>query len=254
MLNPVHVKIFFIVGISLVLLPIIVSVNAFGQLDQTSDNFDQAKSSSDEALSLIDSLKGSSLLDSVVEDMKNISYPTMNQTITNGNNGSQPLDNNTLTFLISNNTAIVPPSANNTVIPSTNATNGYNLNNVQPMIILPYPMTISSKDIIPLYSSIPFKIANGNILAKLPCNSTNSLLQIVGSSSDSNLFPIQLNLMSNFSGTESMCMYQSIIPDDLSNRLYSHTLTNIYLYNPLDLPLEVPTTTSIFIGIHKLIE
>jgi hypothetical protein len=80
------------------------------------------------------------------------------------------------------------------------------------------------------------------------------LLQIVGTSSDNNLFPIQLNLMSNFSGTESMCMYQSIIPDDLSNRLYSHTLTNIYLYNPLDFPLEVPTTTSIFIGIHKLIE
>jgi hypothetical protein len=49
-----------------------------------------------------------------------------------------------------------------------------------------------------------------------------------------------------------MCMYQSIIPDDLSNLLYSHTLTNIYLYNPLDFPIDVPTTTSIFIGIHKL--
>ena len=259
MLPPVQMKFFFIVGLSLVLLPII-SVNIFGQLDQTSDNFDQAKSSSDEALSLIDSLKGSSLLDSVVEDMKNISYPTMNQTINNGNNGSQPSDI-TLDFLIPNNTAaIVPPVANSTVISSINATNkntttnGYNLDNVQSMMILPYPMTISSKDIIPLYSSIPLKIANGNILAKLPCNSTNSLLQVVGSSSDNNLFPIQLNLMSNFSGTGSMCMYQSIIPNDLSNRLYSHTLTNIYLYNPLDFPLEVPTTTSIFIGIHKIIE
>lgn len=252
-------KFIFIVGLSLVLLPII-NVNIFGQLDQASDNFDQAKSSSDEALSLIDSLKGSSLLDSVIEDMKNISYPTMNQTINNGSNVSQPLDN-TLNFLIPNNTAaIVPPPANNSVILNINATdknttnNGYNLNNVQSMMILPYPMTISSKDIIPLYSSIPLKIANGNILAKLPCNSTNSLLQIVGTSSDNNLFPIQLNFMSNLSGTESMCMYQSIIPNDLSNRLYSHTLTNIFLYNPLDLPFEVPTTTSIFIGIHKLIE
>ena len=259
-LNPVHVKFFFIIGMSLVLLPIIIGVTAFGQSDQTTDNFDQAKSSSDEALSLIDSLKGSSLLDSVVEDMKNISYPTLNQTINNGNNGSQPLDNNTLSFLIPNNTAIVPSPANNTVISIINATNEnittneYDLNNAQPMMILPYPMTISSKDIIPLYSSIPFKIANGNILAKLPCNSTNSLLKIVGTSSDNNLFPIQLNLLSNFSGTGSMCMYQSIIPDDLSNRLYSHTLTNIYLYNPLDFPLDVPTTTSIFIGIHKLIE
>jgi hypothetical protein len=34
--------------------------------------------------------------------------------------------------------------------------------------------------------------------------------------------------------------------------LYSHTLINIYLYNSLDIPVEVPTTTSVFIGIHKL--
>ena len=258
MLNPVQVRFFSIIGLSLVLLPII-SVNIFGQLDQISDNFDQAKSSSDEALSIIDSLKGSSLLDSVVEDMRNISYPTMNQTINNGNNTSQPLDR-TLNFLIPNNTTIVTPLTNDTLIPSMNMTNknsttGENIvDNVQPMIILPYPMTISSKDIIPLYSSMPLKIANGNILAKLPCNSTDPLLRIVGtSSSDNNLFPIQLNILSNFSGTGSMCMYQSIIPDDLSNLLYSHTLTSIYLYNPLDFPLEVPTTTSIFIGIHELI-
>jgi hypothetical protein len=257
-LNPVQVRFFFIVGLSLALLPV-NSVNIFGQLNQTSDNFDQAKSSSDEALSLIDSLKGSSLLDSVVEDMKNISYPTMNQTINNGNNGSQQLGG-TLNYLIPNNATIVTALANHTIISNENITSGNSttnvndIENVQPMIILPYPMTISSKDFIPLYSSMPLKIANGNILAKLPCNSTDSLLQIVGTSSDNNIFPIQLNLMSNFSETGSMCMYQSIIPDDLSDLLYSYSLTNIYLYNPLDFPIEVPTTTSIFIGIHKLIE
>ncbi len=260
MLNSVQVRFFSIIGLSLVLvfLPII-GVNIFGQLDQSSDNFDQAKSSSDEALSIIDSLKGSSLLDSVLEDMRNISYPTLNQTINNGNNVSQPLDS-TLNFLVPNNATIVPPLTNDTVVPSMNMTsknstsNEEMVENVQPLIILPYPMTISSKDIIPLYSSMPLKIVNGNILAKLPCNSTDPLLRIVGTSADNNAFPIQLNILSNFSGTGSMCMYQSIIPDDLSNLLYSHTLTSIYLYNPLDYPLEVPTTTSIFIGIHKLIE
>ncbi len=260
MLNPVQVRFFSIIGLSLVLvfLPII-GVNIFGQLDQTSDNFDQAKSSSDEALSIIDSLKGSSLLDSVLEDMRNISYPTLNQTINNGNNVSQPLDSIS-NFLDPNNATIVPPLTNDTVVPGTNMTsknstsNEEMVENVQPLIILPYPMTISSKDIIPLYSSMPLKIVNGNILAKLPCNSTDPLLRIVGTSADNNAFPIQLNILSNFSGTGSMCIYQSIIPDDLSNLLYSHTLTSIYLYNPLDYPLEVPTTTSIFIGIHKLIE
>jgi hypothetical protein len=247
-------------------------MHVFGQTEQPTDIFDEAKSSSDEAISLIDSLKGSSLLDSVVEGMQNFSFPIANQSDNNDNDDeiSQTLDdasnylepNNTTTL----NITTVSPDKNNITISynnnnltdDNNITSNNNSNNsienMQSMMILPYPMTISSKDYIPLYSSMPYKIMNGNILAKLPCNSTNSLLQIVGTSADNNLFPIQMNLISNFSKLGSMCMYQSQIPNDLSNLLYSHTITNIYLYNPLDVSLEVPTTTSIFIGIHKLIE
>ena len=54
-------------------------MDVFGQMEQASNNFDKAKSSSDEAISLIDSLKGSSLLDSVVEGMQNFSFPIANQ-------------------------------------------------------------------------------------------------------------------------------------------------------------------------------
>jgi hypothetical protein len=245
-------------------------MDVFGQMEQTSNNFDKAKSSSDEAISLIDSLKGSSLLDSVVEGMQNFSFPIANQSDNNNNANeiSQTLDS-TLNYLGQNNTALnittVSPGKNNITISYNNnnltnddnvtsSFNSDNIENMQSMLILPYPMTISAKDYIPLYSSMPLKILNGNILAKLPCNSTNPLLQIVGTSADNNVFPIQMNLVSNFSKLGSMCMYQSLIPNDLSNLLYSHTITNIYLYNPRDFSLEVPTTTSIFIGIHKLTE
>jgi hypothetical protein len=258
-----------------------LSENILAQLEQSSDNYDAAKSSSDEALSLIDSLKGAGLLNSVVEDMQNISYPALNQTLNNQSEATESLDN-TLSFLLPSNNTSTNPSDSSTVINSTsldqnqtnssnsnsssrinnignisnndsgNATINTNLQSMQSMIVTPYPMTISSGDYVPLYSSMPLKIESGNILAKLPCNSTSPLVQIVGTSADNNIFPINLNLMSNFSKTGSMCMYQSIIPDDLSNLLYSHTLTNIYLYNPLDFPIDVPTTTSIFIGIHKL--
>jgi len=245
------------------------NMDVFGQMEQTSNNFDKAKSSSDEAISLIDSLKGSSLLDSVVEGMQNFSFAIANQSDNNDNEISQTLDS-ALNYLGPNNTALnittVSPDKNNITISdnnnnltsddniTSNNNSNNNIENMQSMMILPYPMTISSKDYIPLYSSMPLKILNGNILAKLPCNSTNPLLQIVGTSADNNVFPIQMNLVSNFSKLGSMCMYQSIIPNDLSNLLYSHTITNIYLYNPLDFSLEVPTTTSIFIGIHKLTE
>ncbi len=262
-------RFFFIIGIIILSLGSVSNMDVFGQMEQTSNNFDKAKSSSDEAISLIDSLKGSSLLDSVVEGMQNFSFAIANQSDNNDNEVSQTLDS-ALNYLGPNNTALnittVSPDKNNITISdnnnnltsddniTSNNNSNNNIENMQSMMILPYPMTISSKDYIPLYSSMPLKILNGNILAKLPCNSTNPLLQIVGTSADNNVFPIQMNLVSNFSKLGSMCMYQSIIPNDLSNLLYSHTITNIYLYNPLDFSLEVPTTTSIFIGIHKLTE
>lgn len=262
-------RFFFIIGIIILSLGSVSNMDVFGQMEQTSNNFDKAKSSSDEAISLIDSLKGSSLLDSVVEGMQNFSFAIANQSDNNDNEISQTLDS-ALNYLGPNNTALnittVSPDKNNITISdnnnnltsddniTSNNNSNNNIENMQSMMILPYPMTISSKDYIPLYSSMPLKILNGNILAKLPCNSTNPLLQIVGTSADNNVFPIQMNLVSNFSKLGSMCMYQSIIPNDLSNLLYSHTITNIYLYNPLDFSLEVPTTTSIFIGIHKLTE
>ncbi|MDQ3084728.1 MAG: hypothetical protein M3Q77_07950 [Thermoproteota archaeon] len=262
-------RFFFIIGLIILSLGSVSNMDVFGQMEQTSNNFDKAKSSSDEAISLIDSLKGSSLLDSVVEGMQNFSFAIANQSDNNDNEVSQTLDS-ALNYLGPNNTALnittVSPDKNNITISdnnnnltsddniTSNNNSNNNIENMQSMMILPYPMTISSKDYIPLYSSMPLKILNGNILAKLPCNSTNPLLQIVGTSADNNVFPIQMNLVSNFSKLGSMCMYQSIIPNDLSNLLYSHTITNIYLYNPLDFSLEVPTTTSIFIGIHKLTE
>ena len=259
-------RFFFVIGLIILGLGSVSNLDVFGQMEQTSNNFDKAKSSSDEAISLIDSLKGSSLLDSVVEGMQNFSFPIANQSDNNDNDEiSQTLDS-ALNYLGPNNTTLnittVSPDRNNITISDNNnnltnddnITSNNNIENMQSMMILPYPMTISSKDYIPLYSSMPLKILNGNILAKLPCNSTNPLLQIVGTSADNNVFPIQMNLVSNFSKLGSMCMYQSLIPNDLSNLLYSHTITNIYLYNPLDFSLEVPTTTSIFIGIHKLTE
>lgn len=279
MLSPVKLGFFFILGLSLSLAPTL-SENILAQSEQASDNFDAARSSSDEALSLIDSLKGSGLLDSVVQDMQNISYPALNQTLNNQSKSPGLLDN-TLSFLLPNNNTsnnatessitlnstnmnqnqnnsnIIDSNINNNSnksnINRNNFTNSANVQSIQSMIITPYPMTITSEDYVPLYSSMPLKIESGNILAKLPCNSTSPLVQIVGTSADNNIFPINLNLMSNFSKTGSMCMYQSIIPDDLSNLLYSHTLTNIYLYNPLDFPIDLPTTTSIFIGIHKIV-
>jgi hypothetical protein len=246
---------------------------SFGQNDESEDTLDMAKLSSDEALSLIDSLKGSSLVNSVTGGIENFSLSAINQSNNNDvNDGSLNdssssrygyliggIDQNSSEVDSLNKTIPLPilesDSLNKTIpmvkVDDTPAKS--NTENMQSLLVLPYPMSIQSKDYVPLYSSMPMKISNGTILAKLPCDGNNKpVLYIVGSSADNNVFPINLNLISNLSKPGSMCMYNSIVPDNLSNLLYSHTLVNIYLYNSLDIPVEVPTTTSVFIGIHKL--
>ncbi len=229
---------------------------SFGQINNFNNDVDKAKISSDKALSLINSLKGSSLLDSVIGGMDNFSTTSLNESkntdVKTGlrndsakNSSLIVIDRNVTSNDIHNKTLPVPESDYN-VIKS-------NIESPQSLLILPHPMSIQSKDYVPLYSSMPSKIFNGTILTKLPCDNNNKpKLQIVGASSDNNVFPIDLDLISNLSKTGSMCMYKSIFPDNLSNSLYSYTLTNIYLYNTLDTTMDVPTTTSIFIGIHKL--
>lgn len=229
---------------------------SFGQINNTNNNADKAKLSSDEAISLIDSLKGSSLLDSVVGGMDNFSTSGINKS----NNTADvkiglfndSAKNSSLVIIDRNATTADKHNKSSPVMKSGINLIKSNMENMQSLLILPHPMSIQSKDYIPLYSSLPSKISNGTILTKLPCDNKNKpVLQIVGSSADNNIFPINLNLIPNLSRTGSMCMYESIFPDDLSNSLYSHTLTNIYLYNNLEIPVEVPTTTSIFIGIHN---
>lgn len=243
---------FYIILLSLLLVLNIVNYS-FGQINNSSNSFNKAKLSSDQAVSLIDSMKGSSLLDSIIGGMDNFSGSSNKSNNANiigllnssAKNGSLVVINN-----------VTSDKNHNRSLPVTNSDNN-NVNmgaiSLQPLLVLPYPMSLQSKDYIPLYSSMPSKILNGIILTKLPCDNNNKpILQIVGSSSDNNIFPLNLVLIPNLSKAGSMCMYKSVFPDDLSNSLYSHTLTNIYLYNTLDTPFEVPTTTTIFLGIHKL--
>ena len=55
---------------------------ALSQVNNSSDNIDKAKSTSDQAISLIDSLKGSSLLSSVTNEMGNFSMSGANKSNT----------------------------------------------------------------------------------------------------------------------------------------------------------------------------
>lgn len=228
----------------------------FGQSVNSQDSFDKAKSSSDEALSIIDSLKGSSFLNSMMGEMQNFSISDLNNSKNSERDGQKLFNNDTMPNVQekpSNN--ISSFKSNGRILNNFNDTNisETQTTTMQSVHVLPYPMTILSGDYVPLFSSSPSKILSGNILTKLPCAADKPKLQIIGTSSDGNLLPITLHILNNFSLPGSgMCMYQSLIPDDLSNVLYSKSLTSFYLQNPSNFTIEIPSTTSIFIGIHKI--
>src|SRR5919112_1628696 len=166
---------------------------SFGQTNDSENNFDKAKSSSDEVLSLIDSLKGSSLINSVVGGMENFTLTGINQSNnTDGGMGLSIGSNYNPTIGIDQNVTNNGVNNRTTLMLKTNTVPINNsLNNMQSLLVLPYPMSIQSKDYVPLYSSLPLVISNGTILTKLPCDvSTKPLLQIVGSSVDNIIFSI----------------------------------------------------------------
>lgn len=246
----------FLAGVLFTLFNI-QNIIIYGQ-SENSNSFDKAKSSSDEALSIIDSLKGSSFLNSMMGEMQNFSVPISNNSNSISNNEQKLFNNYTMSTNMQdknlNNTSLTKSdgSATNNLTETTNNLQSA-LTSMQSVHILPYPMSILAGDYVPLFSSSPSKIISGNILTKLPCTAEKPELQIIGTSSDGNVLPITLHTLNNFSLPGSgMCMYQSLIPDDLSNVLYSKTMTSIYLKNPSNFTIEVPSTTSIFIGIHKI--
>ena len=134
--------------------------------DSTSDNIDKAKLSSDQAISLIDSLKGSSLLSSVTNEMGNFSLSGVNKSNTTNAKialSNDSAKNDSLVVIDKNVTANKNHSKTSTIPNINNDITKGNAETVQPLLVLPYPMSIQSKDYIPLYSSMPSKISNGTV-------------------------------------------------------------------------------------------
>jgi hypothetical protein len=106
--------------------------------------------------------------------------------------------------------------------------------------------TIPSKDYIHLYDTTPYKIMNGHIAAKVPCDAnSNSTLQIVtGQAPD--LKPAPLELISELSKPGNLCIYHVDIPQG------NTTTTDIAILNPTDSQITLPNTSTVVIGVNEI--
>jgi hypothetical protein len=135
---------------------------------------------------------------------------------------------------------------------------------------------IPPKDFILVYDAIGYKIVNGQIYAKLPCdsNSKSPLQILIGRLSE--LKPAQLQLITGLSKPGYTCMYyvhltsgnnttgvitnatsketkmHSILKSEVGLREDNLTITNIELLNPRDYRVILPDTASLAISVNQI--
>jgi hypothetical protein len=127
---------------------------------------------------------------------------------------------------------------------------------------------IPPKDFIPLYDTSPYKILNGHLDAKIPCdaNYAPSLQILVGHLPS--LKPVQLQLVKEYSQPGNICMYHVNIGSTITtppaggkslDKAGAGQQTNttsinsaLMLRNPTDYRVVLPNTSAIVIGINKI--
>jgi hypothetical protein len=177
-------------------------------------------------------------------------------------------------------------NAINTATRLSNGSNGSALasgNNLQKTIVrnidtlLLAHQIIPPKDFIPLYDTSPYKILNGHLTAKIPCdtNYTSSLQILEGHLPD--LKPVQLRLVKEFSTRGNICLYQVDLGSTTTMSSSSTTTlqnnnsratggglqanetktttainTDLVLSNPTSDMVVLPNTSTVVIGINEI--
>lgn len=106
--------------------------------------------------------------------------------------------------------------------------------------------TIPANDFIHLYDSTPYKIMNGHIASKLPCDASSvaSLKILVGQAP--NVKPASMELVKELSKPGSMCIYHVDIPQG------NNVTTDIAIQNPTGSPIKLPDTSTVVIGVNEI--
>ncbi len=102
-------------------------------------------------------------------------------------------------------------------------------------------------DFIHLYDSTPYKIMNGHIAAKLPCNDANSTDVNVLIGQAPNLQPAELEFVGPLSTPGELCLYHVDIASDETT-----PITDIAIQNNSTEDIDFPATSTIVLGVNEI--
>ena len=108
--------------------------------------------------------------------------------------------------------------------------------------------TIPGESFIHLYDSTPDAIATGHVVPKIPCNdNSNATLTILTGQAPA-LQPAELELLPELSTAGELCLYHA----DLASEQGGNLTTDIAIQNPGEEDIELPPTTTVVIGVNKV--
>lgn len=109
--------------------------------------------------------------------------------------------------------------------------------------------TIPGGSFIHLYDSTPDAIATGHVAATIPCNEdSNATLTILAGQAPA-LQPTELEILPELSTPGELCLYHA----DLASEQGGNMTTDIAIQNPGDEDVELPATSTVVIGVNKVL-
>ena len=109
--------------------------------------------------------------------------------------------------------------------------------------------TIPGGSFIHLYDSTPDAIATGHLAAKIPCDENSNATLTILTGSAPNVQPTELELVPELSTPGDLCLYHA----DLASEQGGNMTTDIAIQNGGEEDVEIPATSTIVIGVNKVL-
>ena len=117
--------------------------------------------------------------------------------------------------------------------------------------------TIPAHDFIHLYDASPYKIVNGHLATKIPCNASfqPKVNILVGQAPKVQV--IQLHLLEEMSTAGKMCIYHADLEPTsrvahTGPEVTIGTITDIAIQNPTNKTIKFPPTSTMVIGVNEI--
>lgn len=114
---------------------------------------------------------------------------------------------------------------------------------------------IPANDFIHFYDTTPYKIMDGHVAAKLPCDEQSQTPVQILIGQAPNMTAAEPDLISELSSPDQLCLYHADLHSPHGNHTGtadSRPITDVAIMNPTNADITFPNTSTIVIGVNEI--